>query len=431
MNIYLPSRQIVALASVIFAVCITCKSAPAAKPANYDESKVPAYTLPDALKAEDGTVIDSVELWESKGRPEILRLFEEHVYGTLPQGDVALRTKVRSMKTDALDGKAVRREVTVFFTDDDAGPRMELLIYTPVGASGPVPAFLGYNFKGNHALENDSSIHLSESWMRENEEQGFVKNKATEKSRGSEASRWPVARVIERGYGLVTLNYGDIDPDFDDGFRNGIHALFERGEGSRAGDAGGSISAWAWGLSRVLDVLERDQLIDAKRVAVIGHSRLGKTALWAGATDPRFAMVISNNSGCGGAALSRRQFGETVKVINTAFPHWFCLNHRQYNDKEASLPVDQHLLLALIAPRPVYVASAEEDRWADPRGEFLSLYHAGPVYELFGKTPLPSHEMPRVNEPMMRDVGYHIRTGKHDLTEYDWERYLEFAEGRL
>jgi hypothetical protein len=321
--------------------------------------------------------------------------------------------------------------VTVFFTGDDDGPRMELLIYTPVGASGPVPAFLGYNFNGNQSLEIDPSIHLCESWLRDKEEEGIVNNRATEKSRASKASRWPVAKIIERGYGLVTLNYGDIDPDFDDGFRNGIYALFERGDEARAGDAGGSISAWAWGLSRVLDVLERDPLIDAKRVAVIGHSRLGKTALWAGATDPRFAMVISNNSGCGGAALSRRRFGETVKVINTSFPHWFCLNHRQYNDNESAQPVDQHMLLALVAPRPVYVASAEEDRWADPRGEFLSLYHAGPVYALFGKSPLPTDEMPRVDEPLVRDVGYHIRMGKHDLTEYDWERYLEFAEERL
>lgn len=397
---------------------------------NYDEAKVPAFTLPELLKSESGVAIKTSEEWNTIRRPEILRLFEEHVFGSLPPQIPRLRTRVRSSVDDAIGGKALRREVTVFFTDDDHGPQMDLLIYTPKSATGPVPAFLGLNFNGNHSIESDPRLHITESWVRNSKELGIEDNRANEKSRGTEASRWSVERIIDRGYGLITIYYGDIDPDFDDGFKNGIHQMFP-GSDQRTPTSGGSISAWAWGLSRALDVLETDPLIDASRVAVFGHSRLGKTSLWAGAMDERFALVISNNSGCGGAALGRRRFGETVKRINTSFPHWFCLNHRLYNDQEDQMPVDNHMLIALAAPRPVYVASAEEDRWADPRGEFLSAWFAGPVYELFGKKGLPSDAMPPVNEPLQESVGYHIRTGAHDVTDYDWQQYLNFADKHL
>lgn len=398
---------------------------------NYDESKVPKFELPDALKAQDGTAIDSPDLWHSRRRPELLKMFEEQVFGKLPEGDFKLRTKVRSEDPKALNGLALRREVTVFFTEDDNGPQMDLLIYSPAGATKPVPAFLGYNFNGNQGIENDPALHITQSWVRNNKDQGIDNNQATAASRGVEASRWDVDEIVKRGYGLITIYYGDIDPDFDDGFKNGIHAMFEKGEQTRASDAGGSISAWAWGLSRALDVLESDSKIDSKAVAVFGHSRLGKTSLWAGATDPRFAMVIANESGCGGAALSKRRFGETVARINTVFPHWFCLNFRKYNNNEAAMPFDSHMLVALSAPRPVYVASAEEDTWADPYGEFLSVHYAGPVYQLLGKKPLPSEKYPAVNEPVMTDVAYHVRTGKHDVTDYDWAQYLKFADLHL
>lgn len=403
-----------------------------AQEANYDEAKVPAYTLPDLLLNSAGKHISTPEEWVGSRRAEVLRAFEQHVFGELPPISCELRTRVRSDVADAVNGTARRREVTVYFTKDDAGPKMELLVYTPAAATGPVPCFLGLNFNGNQAIEADPRLHITESWVRNNREQSIENNRAGESSRGAESSRWAVEKIVRAGFGLVTIYYGDIDPDYDDGFRNGIHALLPpEQQGVRTPTSGGSISAWAWGLSRALDVLENDRLINARKVAVFGHSRLGKTSLWAGAQDERFAMVISNNSGCGGAALSRRAFGETVARINRSFPHWFCLNHRKYDNNEAALPVDHHMLIALSAPRPVYVASAVEDKWADPRGEYLGLFHAGPVYALFGKKPLPSEMLPELNQPVQTDVGYHIRSGKHDVTDYDWEQYLQFASRHL
>lgn len=403
---------------------------------NYDEAKVPKYELPDPLVTEDGKPVRDAETWQQVRRPETLALFEQHVFGRSPD-PVPIRHQLVSTADDALGGKAIRREIDITIGPANRAVTMRMLLYTPRAASQPVPAILGLNFGGNHTVDPDPAISITTNWVREGRNGTTEGNRASEAGRGSAADNWPVEKIIDRGYALATIYYGDIDPDFHDGFENGIHAAFKRWEaGVPQPERWGSIAGWAYGLSRALDYLEQDERVDGSRVAVFGHSRLGKTALWAGATDPRFKLVISNNSGCGGAALSRRAYGETVWRINTAFPHWFCGRHSDYNENEAALPVDHHQLIALIAPRAVYVASAVEDRWADPQGEFLSTVHSDPVYRLLGTDGLggsaPPQELPPVDQAMRSGtIGYHLRSGGHDVTDYDWTQYLAFADRHL
>jgi len=392
-----------------------------------DESNVPEYKLPDVLTRFSGGKVKSVKVWFNKQRPNILKKFTEEVYGKVPEKLEISDVKIWETSNDAINGLAIRKQLSLFFRKDDRTLEVNVLMYLPKSLQ-KAPVFLGYNFSGNHTINSDPNIRLTESWVNDNPSVGIINNRVTEQSRGSDSDSWPVEAMIKAGYGLVTAYYGDVDPDKND-FSDGIEPFFYRQEQTRPkDDEWGSIAAWSWGLSRVMDYLEKEELVDSKKVAVLGHSRLGKAALWAGATDQRLAMVISNESGCGGAALSKRIFGETVQMINTSFPHWFCGNFKKYNSIEEELPIDQHMLLALITPRPLYVASAEGDKWSDPRGEFLSAKYASAVYELLGSEGLPTKEMPEINQPVMGTIGYHIRSGKHGLTLYDWTQYLKFAD---
>jgi hypothetical protein len=396
-----------------------------------EESKVAPYTLPDPLMMADGTRVNDAATWRARRRPELLRQFESVVYGSTPGPVPAVVTSNLRVDRTALGGAAIRTEVTLRLSRTSQEPAIHLLLYTPAAARGPVPVVVGLNFNGNQAVAEDPGIALAPSWLPARAT-GVVDNRATAKTRGVEASRWQVDTLMSRGYALATAYYGDLDPDFDDGFQNGVHPLFYRAGQTRPADGQwGAIGAWAWGLSRMLDYLETRRDVDPHRAIVMGHSRLGKAALWAGAQDQRFAMVLSNNSGCGGAALSKRVFGETVGHITTSFPHWFTAGFARYAGREADLPVDQHELLALIAPRPLYVASAVDDRWADPRGEFLGALGADPVYRLLGTPGLSVTEMPAVDRPVGQTIGYHVRSGGHDVTAYDWGQYLAFADRHL
>ena len=391
---------------------------------NYDETLVPQYTLPDPLVMNDGSPVKGIEQWEGERREELLELFRSEVYGRSPGRREGQHYKIVKEDPNAFGGMATRREVLIYF-DSSEDRYIRLMTYVPNGLEGPAPAFLLLNTSGNASVNEDTNIsYPDEHQLIQYEIHGFPYY-------GQYRHFYPLELILSRGYAFLTFFKSDCDPDFDDGFQNGIHPyIYKEGQTFPEPDQWGSISAWAWGMSRVMDYLEEGQTeVNAAKVSTIGHSRAGKTALWAAAQDTRFAMAISNCSGCSGAAIARRRYGQTVRQINTTFPQWFCRNYIKYMDNEDALPVDQHELVALIAPRPVYVGSAAGDRWADPKGEFLSLVHAQSVYAMYGYSGLPSDEWPDVRHPMIGDhMGYHIRLGRHSLTGYDWDRYLDFAD---
>lgn len=390
--------------------------------------------LPSPLVMADGSPVTSAEQWRTKRRPELLELFTREMYGRAPGRPATMTFRMVERDPRALNGRATRQQVKVFFSADTNGPHMDLLLYVPNGTKGPVPAFLGINFWGNHAISTDPGIRLASGWMESNRNPWVnlscvTNNRATEACRGLNAKQWSVERILERGYAVATFYRGDIAPDFPNGMTNGVHALHPELQGR--GDNFGTIGAWAWALSRALDCLETNDAIDAKRVAVLGWSRLGKTALWAAAQDERFALTISIQSGAGGVKLFRRGVGESIRRLNTVFPHWYAANFRQYSDRDKELPFDQHEVIALHAPRPVYVASAAQDTGADPEGEFLGLKATEPVYRLLGVGGLPANQWPATNAPIQAHLGYHVRPGGHDVTDYDWTQFLEFADRHL
>jgi hypothetical protein len=368
-----------------------------------DESKVPPYVLPDALRRADGSIVTTPQQWAQR-RAEILELFRSEMFGRSPGRPRELTFEVVARDASALGGAATLKRVAIISRQDGRSHRFELVVFTP-NARSHAPVFL---------LINNRDPETNTDWTRR------------EKS-----EFWPVEEMIARGYGMACIQNRDLAPDVKtDGtsWRTGVVRLFEGDRADRPPDAWMALAAWAWGASRALDYLQTDPAVDAARVAVIGHSRGGKTALWAGAEDERFGMVISNNSGSCGAAISRRRFGERIKLTHTN-PHWFCDNFRKYHDREDDLPFDQHMLIALAAPRPVYVTSATEDLWADPKGEFLGLAHSSSVYALWGHPAIAPDAMPPADTPLVAGPrAYHVRTGPHNLTAYDWARFADFAD---
>ena len=402
-------------------------------PPNYDEASVRAFTLPDVLAGPDGTPADSARQWQERSRPHQFSLLEASVYGRrLPPVPVRVVDGVDRAEAVLADGARVTRlQARLRLGDGDAAPTTDVLVYLPK-VDHPVPVFLHLNFKGNQAEHPDPDIRLCTAWLPDDPKHGIVDHRATDASRATHARRWPVEQLTARGYGLATACYGDVFPDRPDG--RAASALVSLGrpiDGELPADEPGAIATWAWQLSRILDWLVTLPEVEAKKVVVVGHSRNGKAAVWAGACDERFAMVVSNESGCGGAALERRNFGETIEAITRRFPHWFCPAFRGYADRETDLPVDAHVTLAMTAPRPLYVASAVDDRWADPRGEFLAAVAAGRVWSLFGLEGLGTTDWPPVDVPVGRTIGYHVRSGKHDLLEEDWRRFADHADRTL
>lgn len=396
------------------------------------KERVSLPELPDLLQMKDGTTVRDAGDWMMGRRAEILELFRKEVYGWFPESMPGSANPSPICVTSVIDsqflgGKATLEEIHCTLHAQGRTKDFRILLILPKTIT-PVPLFTGLNFYGNHTIHPHPGITVHQDWVKNNPSFHITGHRANAQSRGVRSFRWPVKTIIERGYGLATVYYGQFDPDYDDGFENGFHPLFANGDPQENKSYPGSISIWAKGMSLMLDVLLEDDRIASGSVIAIGHSRLGKTALWAAANDSRFAGTVSNNSGCGGAALSMRKQGETIADINRNFPHWFCNRFNRYSDNESRLPVDQHMLLALIAPRPVYVASATEDQWADPEGEFLALREAVKVYPLFGIESAFPEEMPPPDQAFSGIAGYHIRTGEHNILESDWLMYMNWAD---
>ncbi len=379
---------------------------------NYDESKVPHYDLPDPLTTAEGTSVTNAKQWRNIRRPQILSLFANFIYGTVPTPPDPIQQSYQIIKEDKsfLDNKATKLDISIRFKNRKGTAQTHIIVFIPNQIEKPAPAFMMMSFDNPRG----SSFQLS------NSRKGHLRNGV------------PLVKLIDNGYGYISVYHGDLIGHNEVSFGKGIHKLFFRdGQSFPKAHEWGVLGANAWTGMRALDYLETNDRIDAKRIAIMGHSKMGKATLWAAAQDERFALAISAQSGCGGAALWRRKFGETMLKLNR-FPHWLCINARKFNEREDDLPVDQHMLLSLIAPRPVYVASGTADTWADPHGEFQSAKHAGPVYRLLGKKPLSTTKIPSPNQPLLNgDIGYHLRTGGHSVAPYDWEQFIRFANNHL
>ena len=413
------------LVSLLCSVHALAQNAPtlvAGIPVNYDESKVPAYTLPDPLVLQNGKRVESPKTWYQKRRPEILSLFESEQFGKAPKHN-KVRFQVFEKGTPAFNDKAIRRQVTIYFTEDTTNYKADLLIYLPAQAEKPSPVLLQIAFSPNSLAVNDPGIREGMMWNRE--------GKRVPTSEGRKLGSFDVEKFISNGIGVATLYYGDIEPDFPQGLKYGIRGHYLKpGTSKPAPDAWGAIAAWSWGLGYVMDYLETDRQVNPQKVALYGVSRLGKTALWAGAQDERFGMVIASCSGEGGAALSRRQYGETIKHMtdSTRYFYQFSGNRAHYGDDPGTSPVDGHMLISLIAPRPLLLLTGDTDNWSDPKGEFVAAVAAEPVYELLGKKGLGTKVWPAAGTPILNDLGYYMHAGGHGTLPADFDSILDFIK---
>ena len=384
---------------------------------NYDEAKVGTYTLPDPLTMANGQKVTSAKMWKEQRRPEIVKLFEENQYGApkklLPESHFVTFEGA----TPAFDGKAIRKQATIYFSGDEKGPKVDVLMYLPSDAKKPVPLLLNVSFSANSSAVDDPGVKPGEVWGRD--------KKRVPAPKGG-FGRLNVLPVLARGFGVATLYYGDIDPDFLGGVQLGVRGLYPE----PAPNEWGSISAWAFGLSRVMDYLSVDPQVDPKKIALFGVSRLGKTVMWEGARDPRFAMVIASCSGEGGAALSRRNYGETIAHLTAAtrYPYQFAANYAKWAEHPNDSPVDANMLVALIAPRPVLLQTGTTDYWSDPKGEFLAAVAAEPVFKLLGAQGLGTDVMPEPGTPILHTIGYFEHIGGHGALPADWDVFLKFME---
>ncbi len=374
--------------------------------------------LPDPLVRFNGERVTTKDQWFKERRPELKNLFERYMYGKAAPA-VKVHAKVERIDAKALNGKATLKEITLSLGTPD-GPKINLLLVVPNKRTKPAPVFVGMNFCGNHAVLDDPKIHLNTNWIYANQK-GVKNNRATDASRGTSKDVWNVEDAIDRGYAVATFYSGDIDPDRSD-VREGVQRAIGKDVDW------GTIAAWAWGYQRVIDYLVTDADIDATAIIAVGHSRLGKTALLAGAFDDRIAVVIPHQAGCGGTAPSRGKIGESVKRINTSFPHWFNGAFKKFNDQPDKLPFDQHCLVAMCAPRPVLLSNAVEDTWANPDGQFEMLVAADPVYRLVGSKGIAAKTPPARGKLMDSPLGYFIRDGKHSMNREDWRAFLDYAD---
>jgi hypothetical protein len=391
---------------------------------NLDENHVKPYSMPDFK------IPSSAFEWYNKTRPHYLNEFKKYMYGEMPPRPDIMEFEVLDYKENALNNLATRKIIRLHFKmHSGISSFADMLLYIPQKVKKPVPAFIGLNFASNAACSFEDDIPVSHIEPANTENDYYNICPAQENERGTKASRWPFETILKRGYATATCYYNDFFLDNDNSFHKSIYSLFYPEDKLKGKSMEfGAIGAWAWGLSRMLDYMESDSDIDAARTIVHGHSRLGKTALWAGACDTRFAMVISNGSGCGGAKLSRRNFGENFEWLLHWRPYWFHKNLQNYINREAEFHLDQHMLISLSAPHPVYIASGSDDHYADPRGEFTALSMASPVYRLFGSKGLDAEEMPPLKKSIQNDLGYHVHDGPHDISIFDWEKFLDFAD---